>query len=91
MTIYTVNGTFVEQCSDWTGEGSNGCWNGGLSLSTDYYALIQGYGWSTGAGGGVRIDFTTAAAYATSNYHDAAHTPGYMYDLASATDGTVWY
>ena len=91
MTIYTVNGTFVEQCSDWTGEGSNGCWNGGLSLSTDYYALIQGYGWSTGAGGGVRIDFTTAAAYATSNYHDVAQTPDYMYDLASATDGTVWY
>ena len=91
MEIHKMDGTYVAQCQSYSGIGSNSCWLGGLALSTDYYALIQGYGWYIGWGGGVRIDFTTGPEYVAGNYHDVATGVAWISSSAYATDGSVWY
>jgi hypothetical protein len=80
MAIYAMDGTYVTACATYTGPGDGkSCWIGGLTLSTNYYAIIQGYGWQTGWGGGVRVDFTTDDDYDPSNYYDATCADGYIY------------
>ena len=91
MEIYAMDGTYVATCQSFNGVGANTCWTGGLTLSTDYYALIQGYGWSTNWGGGVRVDFTTGPEYVAGNYHDIVPSSPWITSTAYATDGSVWY
>jgi hypothetical protein len=92
MAVYAMDGTYVTACATYTGPGDGkSCWIGGLTLSTNYYAIIQGYGWQTGWGGGVRVDFTTDDAYVPSNYYDATGADGYIYSVAATPDGSVWY
>ena len=92
MEIFATDDTFITACDTYTGAGdSKGCWIGGLALSTNYYAIIQGYGWSTGWGGGARVDFTTDDAYVPSNYYDATDSDGYIYTATATPDGSVWY
>ena len=92
MEIYATDGTYIATCGDYSGVGDGKtCWIGGLALATDYYAIIQGYGWSTNWGGGVRLEFTTAAEYVPSNYYNATNADGYIYSAASTPDGSFWY
>jgi hypothetical protein len=92
MQIFAMDGTYINTCGDYSGSGdAKSCWTGGLTLATNYYAIIQGYGWQTGWGGGVRVDFTTDDAYVPANFYDATNADGYIYSVAATPDGTVWY
>ncbi len=91
LSVYAMDGTYVTQCRSYDGPGVNSCRIGGLTASTQYQVVIQGYGWWSGMGGGITTTVTTADKYEASNYRAIATLPTWPYSASVTPDGAVWY